>query len=90
MQKGEMSQPYFIEGDNFVLHPKYIPESSIWLKLHKNVFRYVLEIYFPIFLQQIQIYQQIKWPPYDVIMEYAINSTVKLSQNQKCFNFVKN
>ena len=58
--------------------------------VHKNVVRYVLEIYFPIIFQQNQNYQQVTWPPYDVIMEFAINSMVKLSQNQKCCNFVKN
>ena len=77
-------------GDNFVLHPKVIPITSIWVKLHKNVIRYMLEIYFPSIFQQNQNYQQVTWPPYDVIMEFAINSMVKLSQNQKCCNFVKN
>ena len=80
----------FYEGGNFVLHPKVIPTTSIWVKLHKNVVRYVLEIYFPSIFQQNQHYQQVTWPPYDVIMEFAINSMVKLSQNQKCCNFVKN
>ena len=46
---------YLIRGDNFVLHQKIIPITSIWLKLHKNVFRYVLEIYFPNFFNQIKI-----------------------------------
>ena len=77
-------------GDNFVLHPKVIPITSFWLKLHKNVIRYVLEIYFLSIFQQNQNYQQVMWPPCDVIMEFAINSMVKLSQNQKCCNFVKN
>ena len=82
--------PIWRGGDNFVLHPKVIPITSIWVKLHKNVIRYVLEIYFPSIFQQNQNYQQVTWPPYDVIMEFAINSMVKLSQNQKCCNFVKN
>ena len=34
-------------GDNFVVHQKCIPITSIWVKLHKNVIKYVLEIYFP-------------------------------------------
>ena len=50
----------------------------------------MLEIYFPSFCSQNQKYQQVTWPTYDVIMEFAINSMVKLSQNQKCCNFVKN
>ena len=33
-------------GQYFVLRPKFIPITSIWVKLHKNVFIYVLEIYF--------------------------------------------
>ena len=85
-----LNNPILLGGDNFVLHPKFIQKSSIWPKLHKNIFRYVLEIYFCNFFQQIQIYQQVTWPPYDVIMEFDINSMVKLSQNQKCCNFVKN
>ena len=75
-------------GGNFVLHPRVIPITSIWEKLH--VIRYVLEIYFPSIFQQNHNYQQVTWPPYVVIMEFAINSMVKLSQNQKCCNFVKN
>ena len=77
-------------GDNLVLHPEGITITSIWDKLHENVIRYVLEIYFPSFCSQNQKYQQVTWPTYDVIMEFAINSMVKLSQNQKCCNFVKN
>ena len=71
----------FYEGGNFVLHPKVIPTTSIWVKLHKKVIRYVLEIYFPSFFQQNLNYQQVMWPPYGVIMEFAINSTVNLPQN---------
>ena len=40
--------------NNFVLHPKIIPITSIWVKLHKNFIRYVLEIYFPSIFQQNQ------------------------------------
>ena len=36
--------PILRGGGNFVLHPKVIPITSIWVKLHKNVIRYVLEI----------------------------------------------
>ena len=50
----------------------------------------MLEIYFPNFFQQNQNFQRVTWPPYDVIMEFAINYMVKLSQNQKCCNYVKN
>ena len=78
------------EGDNFVLHQIFSPIISIWVKLHKSVVRYVLEIYFPYFFQQNKKSQQVTWPAYDVIIEFAIISTVKLLQNQKCCNFVKN
>ena len=39
--------------------------------------------YFPSFLQQNQNHQQVTWHPYEVIMDLAINSTVKLPRNQK-------
>ena len=32
---------------------------------------------FPSFFQQNQNYQPVTWPPYDVILEFAINSTAK-------------
>ena len=79
--------PILRGGGNFVLHPKVIPITSIWVKLHKNVIRCVLEIYFPSFFQQNQNYQQVTWTPYGIIMEFTMNSTVKLPQNQKCCNF---
>ena len=80
---GCLSVVSFYEGrDNFVLHPKVIPVTSIWVTLHKKVIRYVLEIYFPSFFEQNQNYQQVTWPSYEGIMEFAINSTVKLTQNQ--------
>ena len=78
------------EGDNFVLHKKFFPIISIWVKLHKNVVRYVLEIYFPCFFQENKNSQQVTWPAYDVIFDFAMNSMVKLLQNQKCCNFDKN
>ena len=63
---------------------------SIWVKLHKNVVRYVLEIYFSCFFQENKNSQQVTWPAYDVIFDFAMNSMVKLLQNQKCCNFDKN
>ena len=50
--------PILLGGDNFVLHPKFIQITSIWVNLHKNVIRYVLKIYFPDFFEQNQNYQQ--------------------------------
>ena len=41
--------PILLGGVNFVLLPKFITQSSIWVRLHKNVIRYVLEICFPNF-----------------------------------------
>ena len=41
-----------IRGSNFVLHPKFIPKSSVLIKLHKYVFRYALEIYYPNFFNK--------------------------------------
>ena len=61
--------------------PKFFPVISIWIKLHKCVVRYVLKIYFSCFFQQNKYSQQVTWPVYDVIMEFAINSMVKLLQN---------
>ena len=77
-------------GNNFVLHQKIFSMISIWVKLHKSVVRYVLEIYFPCFFQQNKKSQQVTWPAYDVIMKFAMSLMVKLLQNQKCYNFVKN
>ena len=46
-------QPYFMRGRNkCCLHPKVIPITSLWVKLHKNLLRYVLEIYFPSFFNK--------------------------------------
>ena len=59
--------PILLGRDNFVLHPKVIPITSIWVKLHKNFIMYVLEIYFPSFFQQNQNHQQVTWPPYKLI-----------------------
>ena len=58
------------------------------MKLHKNVTRFVLEIYCPNYFQQNQNYQ-VTWLPYDVVVEFVINATVKLPKNQKRCNFVK-
>ena len=46
-------------GDNFVLHLEIIPRTSIWVKFHKNVTRYVLKIYFPILFQQKKNHQEV-------------------------------
>ena len=81
--------PILLGGGDFVLHSKFFLITSIWAKLHENVITYVLKLYFPNFFQQNQNFQQVTWHPYDVIMEFDINSTVKLPQNQNCCNFVK-
>ena len=73
-----MSVTLSYEGGQFCPTPKNFPIISIWVKLHKNVVRYVLEIYFPRFFQQNQNYQQVAWPFYDVIIDFASNCTLKL------------
>ena len=47
--------PIWRGRDNFVQHQKFFPIISIWVKLHKNVVRYVLEIYFSCFFQEKKI-----------------------------------
>ena len=74
-------------GDNFVLHSKFFPIISIWAKLHENVIRYVLKIYFSIFSSTKPKFSTSHvislWPHYGICHQ----SHGQTSQKQKCCNF---
>ena len=70
--------------------PKIYSNNFELGKVTQTYYLLCAKIYFPIFFQQNQNCQQVAWPPYDVIVNFAINSTVKLQQKQKCWNFDKN
>ena len=59
MKFSAIINPILLGGGSFVLHPEFFLITLIWAKLHENVIRYVLEIYFPNFFQQNQNFQQV-------------------------------
>ena len=77
-------------GGQFCPTPKSYSNNFNLGKFTQKCYQILARSYFPNFLQQNQNYQRVTWPPYDVFIDFAINSMVKVQQNQKFCNFVKN